>query len=174
MIGRIYKVEVNKDNIYIGSTINPLKQRQINHNYRLRENVNKCKLYEECRKNNITKISLILIEEREIKDFDEIRELENKYIKELQPILNERSAYTGLTPEEYNKEYHKEWYINNKEYHKECHKEWYDKNKDKISERQGEKIKCPICNSIVSRRNIAQHKKTIKCRSSIECFIQDE
>ena len=181
MIGRIYKVEVNENDFYIGSTILTLKEREIKHNNALKRNV-KYKLYEECRINNITKISCLLIEEKEVENKEEIRQLEQEYITKLQPSLNCNIAYTDLTREEYNKEYHKEWRQNHKEYHKEYYyenkdkvynKKYYYENKDKISERKTEKIKCPICNSVVSRCNIAIHKKSIKCRSYIECFIQD-
>ena len=43
--------------------------------------------------------------------------------------------------------------------------EYIEKYKDKISERQKEKINCPICNKIVSRCNIAKHKKSKNCLS---------
>jgi len=181
MIGRVYRINVNENDFYIGSTIKKLNDRQSQHNIRLKENIRKNKLYETCRLHNITKISLILIEEQEIEDIKEIRQLENKYIKELQPSLNCYIAYTELTREEYNKEYydknkeyHKEYNKENKSKLKEYHKKYWQNNKDKISERQTEKITCDICNSIVSRINILRHKKSIKCRSSIECFIQDE
>ena len=174
MIGRVYKIEVNKDDFYIGSTISTLKERERLHNIRLRENVRNNKLYEKCRDNNITKIICILLEEREVENIDEIRQLEQEYIEKLNPTLNSQSAYTGLTNKEYHKEYNKEYNKNNKEYIKKYNKEYKKNNKDKISERQTEKIKCPICNKIVSRCNILIHKKTMKCRKSVECFIQDD
>jgi len=227
MIGRVYRINVNKDDFYIGSTIKKLFDRQAKHNYRLNQNKDKYKLYEECRKNNITKITCELIEEKEIENKEEIRLLEEEYIEKLNPTLNSRLAYTGLiglTKKEYDKEYYdknkeqekykerkkeytennkerikqkqKEYRENNKEKYKERRennkerinqkqKEWRENNKekckqyrennkDKISERQTEKIKCPICNKIVSRTNIAKHQKTMNCRKSVECFIQDE
>ena len=192
MIGTVYKIEVNKE-IYIGSTIQKLFDRQATHNTLLRQNKEKYKLYEECRENNITKIKCILLEEKEIEDIDEIRMLEQEYITKLQPTLNSWSAYrTEEDKKEHSKEYQKDYYENNKEYKKEYYennkdkelernKKYYnenkekvkeskrkyrDNNKEKISERQTEKIKCPICNKIVSRCNIAIHKKTNKCLSN--------
>ena len=135
MIGRVYKVEVNENDFYIGSTIKSLEKRETKHNFDLRKNVNKCKLYEECRKNNITKIICILLEEREIKETKEIRILEDKYIKELQPSLNERSAYTT---EEDKKEYDKEYKENNREDIYKKNREYYINNREKISKQKKE------------------------------------
>jgi len=193
MIGRIYKIEVNENDFYIGSTTTTLKERELKHNNALRDNVKyKYKLYEECRKNNITKISCLLLQEQEIEDIKEIRQLEEEYIEKLNPTLNSHSAYTGLTKEEYRKKYNKEYRQKNKEYfreykqknkgynkeyydkNKEYRQEYYNENKDKVLERQGEKIKCPICNNIIRRDTLSKHKKTIKCRKSVECFIQDK
>jgi predicted GIY-YIG superfamily endonuclease len=168
MIGRVYKIEINENDIYIGSTIQTLRRREIHHNSHLRKNVYKCKLYEKCREHNITNIICILLEQKEVEDIDEIRLLEQEYITKLQPSLNSWSAYTGLTREEYGKEYNKK----NKEDIKEKRKEYYNKNIDKIAEKSKqyrenhrEKITCPICNSIVCRKNISTHKKTKKCIS---------
>jgi len=199
MIGRVYRINVNENDFYIGSTTITLEKRETKHNVDLRRNV-KFKLYEECRKNNITKISCTLIEEIEIKEIIEIRMLEQEYITKLQPTLNSQSAYRSEEDKkeyyeknkdkilerqkeyrenneewrQYHKQYHKQYYYENKEYHKEYYKEYYYENKDKLLERQGEKIKCPICNKIVRRDSLIRHKKTMKCRSSVECFIQDE
>jgi hypothetical protein len=175
MIGRVYKIEINENDIYIGSTIQTLRRREIHHNSHLRKNVYKCKLYEKCREHNITNIICILLEQKEVEDIDEIRLLEQEYITKLQPSLNSWSAYTGLTQEEYSKDYYennkeelnkynKEYYYNNKEKVKTKRKEYYYKNKDKMLERQNEKINCPICNSVVRKGGIAEHKKSMKCK----------
>ena len=177
MIGRIYKIEVNENDFYIGSTIKSLKERETLHNNRLNKNIRTNKLYEKCRENNITKIICILLEEKEVENKEEIRMLEQEYIKELQPTLNDRFAY--ITEEEKKnirkenckewrenkKEHIKEYYENNKEKIRKKNKKYRENNKDKISERQTEKIKCPICNKIVSRCNIAKHKKSKNCLS---------
>ena len=103
MIGRVYRINVNKDDFYIGSTIKKLNDRQAQHNDILKQNIRTNKLYEKCRENNITKIICILLEVREVEDIDEIRLLEQEYITKLQPTLNSHFAYTGLTREEYQK-----------------------------------------------------------------------
>jgi len=170
MIGRVYRINVNENDFYIGSTIKRLCERQAHHNNRLKDNFYKYKLYEKCRENNITNIICILLEQKEVEDIDEIRELEQEYIDKLQPTLNHKGSYLSQDNKEYHKEYSKEWRKNNKEHIK----DYYINNKDKISESRAEKIKCPICNSIVSRRNISTHKKSKKCRKVNECFIQED
>jgi len=164
MIGTVYKIEIG-ENIYIGSTIKKLSYRQSRHNCRLNKNVKTNKLYEECKKHNIEKIICILLEEIEIEDIDEIRKLEQEYITKLQPSLNHKSAYTGLTQQQYRKEYYKEWRDNNKEKVKECKKGYYENNKKKLLEKLGEKIMCPICNTILNISSLLRHQKTKKCLS---------
>jgi hypothetical protein len=138
MIGTVYKIEIG-ENIYIGSTIKKLNERQRLHNIRLNQNVRTNKLYEECRKHNVEKIICIALETKEIEDDLEIRELENKYIDELKPSLNHKASYTGLTgltQEEYSKEYSKEYREKNKETVLEKKKIYYENNKDRIIEQR--------------------------------------
>ena len=175
MIGIVYKIEINNE-IYIGSTIDKLNKRQRNHNITLKENIKKYKLYDECRKYNITKIICITLEKKEIENEEEIRLLEQEYIDKLQPTLNCNSAYTGLTQTEYNKNYKKnniekirelkkKWRDNNKEYYIEYNK----KHKESINVDRTKKIKCDVCDKFVSKRNISTHKKTKKCLQA-KCF----
>jgi len=176
MIGRVYRINVNENDFYIGSTIKKLFDRQAHHNIILRQNIRKNKLYEECREHNITEIICILLEELEIEDIKDIRKLEQEYITKLQPTLNHKGSYTGLTKKEYyeknksyiiekNKSYKKEYREKNKEKKQLKNKEHYEKNKEALSKKRTEKINCPICNSIVSKGSIARHQKTIKCIS---------
>ena len=179
MIGIVYKIEIG-DEIYIGSTIEKLYERQSKHNFKLKKEFEKNKLYEECRNKNINKIICIPLEEKEILNELEIRQLENEYIDTLNPTLNHRSAFTGLTK----KEYHKQYRDNNLEREKEKKKEHYqlnkkeiikrvseynEENKDKIKEKHKQKIICDICNSIVNKYSLSRHKKTKKCLQA-ECL----
>jgi len=161
MIGTVYKIEVGED-IYVGSTINELKERQRQHNIKLNKNKYKNKLYEKCRKYNIENIICILLEEKEIENDLEIRELEQQYMDKLQPSLNHMSSYTGLTlltKADYDKEYRN----NNIERIRERAKQYRENNKDKINE----KTTCPICNSNIIKRCLSIHQKTKKCLSHI-------
>jgi len=152
MEGIVYKIEVNKE-IYIGSTILNMKERQRLHNLRLKRN-EIYKLYDECRKYDINEIICIPIEKKIVGHIDEIRLLENKYIKELRPTLNHNASHRS---EEEKREYKKEYM-----------KEFYKKNKTYIKNRMKEKIECDVCGCFVSRRNISIHKKTKNCLNKIE------
>jgi len=123
MIGTVYKIEIG-ENIYIGSTTQKLCNRQGLHNFHYRDNTKINKLYKKCRDNNITKIICILLEQKEVEDIDEIRQLEQQYIDELNPSLNSWSAY--ITEED------------KKEKHKEKNKKYYQENKDKLIDKQKE------------------------------------
>jgi len=179
MIGTVYKIEIG-EGIYVGSTIQKLCKRQNTHNDRLKQEEYKNKLYEECRINNIENIVCIPLEVKEIENELEIRQLEQEYITKLQPSLNSNLAYTGLTREEYIKEYKKQYNEDNKEtlkeknkeYNKEYYKnnrdkrkEYYENNKKKLLEKLGEKIMCPICNTILNISSLLSHQKTKKCLS---------
>jgi hypothetical protein len=190
MIGTVYKIEIG-ENIYIGSTIKKLYKRQDDHTQRLKQNIRKNKLYEECRKHNINKIICIPLETKEIENELEIRKLEQEYIDKLEPTLNHLSPPSGLTHKEYNKQdwiknrehylqIKKEYYDKNKEEIKTKSKERYEKNKEKILKKEKEKreknkeiinknlrekINCPICNSIINKSCLSRHKKTKKCLS---------
>jgi|SaaInlStandDraft_4_1057021.scaffolds.fasta_scaffold32595_3 hypothetical protein len=41
---------------------------------------------------------------------------------------------------------------------------YYYKNKDWITQKHYEKIKCEICNKVISRQHIANHHKSKRCR----------
>jgi len=138
MIGRVYKIEIG-ENIYIGSTKQKLKERQLQHNNRLQQNIRKNKLYEKCRENNITEIICIPLEDKEIENELEIKILEQEYIEKLNPSLNHNAShrpeeYSKEFKKEYSKEYGKEYRENNKEKYKEYRKEYYENNKEKMNQ----------------------------------------
>ena len=39
----------------------------------------------------------------------------------------------------------------------------YHTNKEKLSQRNKEKVKCPLCDSVASRSHLSSHKKSKKC-----------
>lgn len=54
-----------------------------------------------------------ILEKVDISEKKELREIENKYIQENQDLLNKRKAVSSK--EEF-KEYHQQWYVNNREH----------------------------------------------------------
>ena len=58
-------------------------------------------------------------------------------------------------------------YNKNKKKINKRHKEYRNKNKEKINARRNEKIKCPNCNTLISRRNKSRHKKSKSCKNYV-------
>ena len=181
--GVIYKIEICNE-FYIGSTIETLKERQRKHNISLKKKT--YKLYETCKANDITKITLIKIEKVKVNNKLELKIIEQKYINELQPTLNMLKAYrTEEEIKNYDKEYrennkekerlrHKKYRDNNKEKIKNYDKEYKDKNKEKIkeknkiynkenrgklNEKNKEKVKCEFCEKEMNKSSLSKHKK---------------
>ena len=91
MIGYIYKIE-SGSNLYIGSTTQTLQKRKYKHNYKLRNDIYKYKLYKFCREHNITDIILTEIEELEIETKKDLHIVEQKYMDFFKPNLNQRGC----------------------------------------------------------------------------------
>ena len=138
MDGIIYKIEIYNE-IYIGSTIQKLNQRQRGHNFDLKRKNNK--LQKLCRENDINNITLIEIEKVKINNKKELYIIEQDYINKLQPSLNMCKAYTT---EEERKEKKKEYNKNNKEYNK---------------KKNNEKGICEFCKKEMIKHNLYRHKK---------------
>ncbi len=193
--GMIYKIELNENNIYIGSTTKKLCMRQAQHNYDLKTKPN-LKLYKSCIENNITNIKCIWVADVTFNSIAELRMIEEEYRKKMNADLNMVKCYRS---KEDKKEYMKEYCENNKEYIKDKNKEYreknkdkmkikkneyYENNKDKIKEKNkeyyednkdkiNEKIKCDKCGCMSSKSNIKQHQQTNKCKLMSECIFSD-
>ena len=145
MIGYIYEINIGNKK-YIGSTtLRYLCHRQQKHNQELKQGEKNTPLFEECRKQNITKIICELIEKLEIENIKELRLIEQKYINELKPELN---MFRAIRTEEDSRIDSR---IRVKKYTK--------KNKEKIKSKRSEIINCPICNIQLSKGSLTRHKK---------------
>ena len=199
MKGIIYKIELNENNIYVGSTTQKLCKRQVNHNQSLKKRPHQ-KLYKSCIENNINYVKCIWVADIEYNSNAELRMIEEDYRKKLNGNLNMIRCYAT---EEEKKELHKEWiknhyennkieisekkkdyYFNNKIEINEKHKEYRELNKDKLNEKHkkyyqenkikiNEKIKCDKCDCLINKINISRHKKTMKCLLLSECLFSD-
>jgi hypothetical protein len=126
--GKIYKLwSPQGDEIYIGSTIQPLYKRLNEH--KNKRDCNSKYLFE-----NYDNVRIELIELYPCNSKMELNKKEGEYIRENE-CLNRCIA--GRTKKEYNEdnkehilEKRKEWYENNKEHKKKYDKEYYENNKD--------------------------------------------
>tara|TARA_R110002153_G_scaffold21647_1_gene71972 strand:+ start:171 stop:770 length:600 start_codon:yes stop_codon:yes gene_type:complete len=196
MNGMIYKIEINEENIYVGSTTEKLCSRQSKHNYEIKRHSQR-KLYKTCIENNIDSIKCIWVADVEYNSIEELRMLEESYRKELNGNLNMIKCYLSKEEQkeywknyreenkdkkdEYHKKYReenkskiKEYYEENKSKISEKRKKFYEKNKSKINKYKNEKIKCEKCNSFINRSNISVHHKSNKCILLSECIFSDD
>ena len=161
MKGMIYKIELNENDIYIGSTIKKLCRRQSQHNFDLKKRPHR-KLYKSCIQNNINYIKCIWVADVEYNSIEELRMIEESYRKELNGNLNSVKCYTSEAERKKNfKEYCKEYYEENKSKMNENNRKWYEENKSKINENAKEKIKCEKCDSIVRKCGLKRHQEVI-------------
>ena len=158
MKGQIYKIELNENNIYVGSTTQKLCRRQSEHNHYLKRYTHR-KLYKACIENNIDYIKCIWVADIEYDSIAEVRKIEENYRKSLNGNLNSYRCY--ITKEE-KKEYDKEYYQENKDKKSEYNKEYRKQNKIKISEKNKEKIKCDNCGCLINKSSSKRHQKTMK------------
>ena len=192
--GLIYKICCNDPNItdcYVGSTTNIIKRRQshkFNCNNEKSMDFNRY-VYKYIRENGEwSNWSLVLIEYYSCQNKLELEKRERYYIEELKATLNKNIPTRSKKEwQEVNKEYQKEYYLNNtdkikeqkKEYRlnnsnkiKEKNKEYKLNNADKIKEKNKEyklinadklkeKVFCE-CNCEVVKHHLARHKKTAK------------
>ena len=63
------------------------------------------------------------------------------------------------------KEYRKEHYEENKDKINAKNKKYYEENKAKVNEKAAAKMTCDIFGSIVCKRRMTDHKRTIKCKA---------
>jgi len=167
----IYQIvckNVNVTETYIGSTKN-LK-------IRIRKHKDCCinpnspnhnlKVYKFIRANGgWNNFKFVILETKECKDEYDAHQIEQQYINSMKSELNDRSPYTGLTKEEYKKQYKilnkekikertKQYYQENKEYIK----QYYQENKNKLNE----KYCCLICKGSYTYGHISKHEQTNK------------
>ena len=143
MKGYIYKIEFG-EYIYVGSTIQKLCERQKDHNYNLRTEKIKYKLYEVAREKNIGEIECILLKQVEFEEVENLRKTEEEYRVKLNANLNVVACYLS------------------EEGKKEQKKEYREQNRDKINET----FNCE-CGGKYTYTHKARHLKTKKHQNYI-------
>ena len=195
MIYKLCCKDTNITDIYIGSTTNfyRRKSQHKSNSNNINCNCYNNYKYQFIRDNGgFENWDMVLVENISCSSKIELLKIERDYIDNLKPILNSVKSYTSIEEKkEYSKEYSKEYYHDNTEHKKEYSKEYNKKNKDQIKQKKKEydnqnkeykkeynkeyreknkeklnqKINCPICNSLILKRNIKQHQQSKKCIS---------
>jgi hypothetical protein len=137
---RVYKLYLpGDDNIYIGSTCQPMRQRLSNHAsfYKKYATCGKIKiLYKHVRENGRwEQVECKVLEEVICASLDDQLKAEQTWIKELKPSLNDRDAH--LTREECNRKM-KVYYAENKERINQRNREYAQKNKEHLKQKSKE------------------------------------
>ena len=158
--GKIYKLICDKtDKIYIGSTVQSLKQRLGLH-----------KSKKTCTSKQLLELGEVKIELIENYSCNTKKELETKeryYIEKYKNIVLNKLLPTRTCKEwhkdnkEYVKQKKKEYHEKNKEHFKQKKKEYREKNKDEIKKKVSIKINCP-CGGSTTKNHITRHCKTNK------------
>ena len=134
---KIYKIEPNCDydegDIYIGSTIKHyLCERMAEHRkdykrWKTEISKNKCTSFDIFDKYGVENCKIILLEKINLDSRDELKAKEGYYIRTL-------NCVNKYIPDRTQKEWGKEYYINNKDYIDKRNKEYREANKEKLSE----------------------------------------
>jgi hypothetical protein len=98
---------------------------------------------------------------------EKINERHKQYHQDNKEKINERDKQYREQNKEKIRERQKQHYQDNKDKICEKSKKYYEKNKQKIDERNGQKIECSICGSIVRKSDMARHKRSAKCKAHI-------
>jgi vacuolar-type H+-ATPase subunit H len=186
---KIYVVRCKNDDtlVYVGSTITTLGKRFTNHKIS-----KKCSLYKYVN-GDWDNWFIELYEEYPCKNKYQLRRREGELIRQIATInkvipgrtlkqyrqdnrdklleqlkqhyQDNREVRLEKQKQHYqdNREKIKEYYQDNRDEILEQKKQYYRDNCEKIVEKHKQKIACDICGSIVSKGDIATHKKTKKC-----------
>lgn len=169
---RIYKI-VNdvSDDIYIGSTCQPLSKRMAEHRSKAKQHPNR-KIYQKFNEIGVEHFKIVLIEEYKCINKEELVAREDYYINLMKPVLNSRYAHrTELQKKECNKsdkidEYQRLYREQNKDKIDERQRLYREQNKDKRNEcnklcyeRNKEIIACECGRSYI-KRNKKHHLRT--------------
>ena len=169
--GKIYKVLNSIDNeVYVGSTIEPICKRMWKHRYDSKRRV-QYKLYEHMNKLGLEHFYIELIEAYKCNSKEELLAKEGEWIRRV-GTLNKQIA--GRTKQQWEADEHERRMKQMKEYReqhekelKEYFKKRYEQNKDEINQRASEQIMCE-CGSSISIRNRPRHLRSKKHKQLME------
>lgn len=171
--GKMYKLtNTIDDELYVGSTIQTLKQRMYNHN-KHRKKKSHWKVYKHLNQIGWGNVSIELIEDYPCNSKKKLLKRERYWKDKLNSKLNERKPYIS------NKERKKEARNRSSEWRKnkdniikakKVKDEWYQRNKKKVLERIKQIVKCD-CGLSFRQDSIRRHKKTKKHLSRMKKLI---
>jgi hypothetical protein len=177
--GKIYCIRSHQtDEIYIGSTTQPLSKRMVNH----RTNYG---AWKEGRRHYMTSYGLLeyddcyieLIEEYPCNSRMELERREGQLIREMDCVNKKIAGRTKKEYQEDNKEkiseYRKQWYVDNKEKQAKYKKQRYEENKEQFKQQRDKAIEekeyyCSVCEHAFGQEaDLRRHFNSIKHQQAI-------
>ena len=168
------------DDIYIGSSCQPLSKRMAWHKSDRKADKKKhLKIYQKMDEIGFDNFYIELIEEHPCENVEQLRRREGEIIRDMKPSLNKEIAGTTIKEwyndnkeekiqkikqyindnSEWYKQYGKEYFEKNKDKITKYQKGWYEKNKQQIQEKRSSKIDC-ICGGKYTLGHKSQHFNT--------------
>ena len=182
---KIYQI-VNdiSDDIYIGSTCQPLSKRMAEHRASMRSNRdNHIKLYQKMSEIGVEHFRIELIKECPCENIEQLRAIEGQHIREMATL---NSQVAGRTSGDYSKEF-KERYKPTKQHYRENNRDllneknrtyYNDRKKDicekhrqKYNEMTRAKITCDVCGGVHNTKNTPTHIRTKKHQDAINNIL---
>lgn len=131
--GIIYKIVLNENDIYVGSSKQTIAIKQHHHNHLLKHNNSNRRLYNLCINNNITNIKCIWVADILYNTNDELRIIKERYRLSLNANVNMRKYYST---EDDRIESQKLLKNNNRDKIKDYQKNYYELNRIKLKTNQ--------------------------------------
>ena len=160
---KIYKIEpmceYPEGDIYIGSTYEKqLSNRMAKHRSNYKHNRNKTMAFNLFDKYGVENCKIVLLEKVNVSTKEELLAIEGNYMKILKCV---NRFIAGRTAKEYEKQYMSipENRAKRNEYQKEYKRNTYEQNKEKFSEQRKETIICE-CGSCYRKYEGARHRRT--------------
>ena len=160
---KIYKIiSPHTDLIYIGSTIEPTLSR------RLAGHTGAYKSYLVGKHNYVSsyeilqypEYKIVLVESYPCDSKDKLLAREQHHIDLAgDNCINTQKAYTGLTEQEYNRQYCADYRVKNRAINVEYQKSYHVENRAILSAKKKQKVQC-YCGSIFNKGGKAPHEKT--------------
>ena len=188
--GKIYAIRnYIDDDVYIGSTTQPLSKRFNEHKKKHKQN--HCSIYKKILELGKEHFYIELVEHCPCENKEELLKREGHFIREMgtvnHQIMGRPAGEYQQNYIEQNKEYIKQrrqkyyehnknkinelcksYRENNRDQINQKKKEYREANKEEIKQKASEQIQCSNCSSFVRRSGIAKHMKTDKCKSYIK------
>ena len=168
------------DDIYIGSTCQPLSKRMAEHRISMRSSRDHhIKLYQKMIEIGVEHFRIELIKECPCENIEQLRAIEGKYIREMGTL---NSHIAGRTSSDYKKEF-KERYIptyqsyreNNRDLLNEKNRIYYNerseticaKHRQRYNEITSVKMTCDVCGTVHNKKNKPLHLRSKKHQEAL-------